>query len=65
MRNRFGLVGGGVARRLVVGWTFGAVVSLAGVAASALLDLPTGATVVCTFALALAALWAVVGARRP
>ena len=35
--------------RLVIGWTFGALVSVAGILASAALDLPTGATVVCAF----------------
>jgi zinc/manganese transport system permease protein len=51
-------LGGSVASRLVIGWTFGAVVSVLGIAGSAMLDLPTGATVVCAFGLALAALWA-------
>lgn len=49
--------GGGVARRLVVGWTFGAAVSVLGIAASAALDLPTGATVVCVFGIALPCAW--------
>jgi zinc/manganese transport system permease protein len=35
--------------RLAVGWTMGAVVSALGVYVSLLLDLPTGATIVCTF----------------
>lgn len=35
--------------RLLIGWTFGAVVSVLGIVASAALDLPTGATVVCAF----------------
>ena len=49
-----GLVRGGtVARRLAVGWTSGAMVSLLGVVASAALDLPTGATVACVFGLAI------------
>ena len=39
--------------RLAIGWTMGAVVSAAGVAASFLLDLPTGATIVATFGAAL------------
>jgi zinc/manganese transport system permease protein len=49
---------GAVATRLVIGWTFGAAVSLAGVAASAVFDLPTGATVVCAFGVALFLGWA-------
>jgi zinc/manganese transport system permease protein len=52
------------AERLVIGWGFGTAVSVAGIAASATLDLPTGATVVCTFGVALVAWWAVVRARR-
>jgi zinc/manganese transport system permease protein len=55
-------VGGPVAARLAVGWTLGSVVSVAGIAASAALDLPTGATVVCAFGLALLAFWGL--ARR-
>jgi zinc/manganese transport system permease protein len=43
------VLGGTVTTRLLVGWAFGALVSLLGVLASALLDLPTGATVACTF----------------
>ena len=46
-------LGGTVATRLVVGWAFGTLVSLLGILASALLDLPTGATVACTFGLTL------------
>ncbi|MFC1520977.1 metal ABC transporter permease [Elusimicrobiota bacterium] len=37
------------ATRLGVGWTLGAITSLAGIYFSAALDLPTGATVVCAF----------------
>jgi zinc/manganese transport system permease protein len=47
------VLGGTVATRLVVGWAFGTLVSLLGILASALLDLPTGATVACTFGLTL------------
>lgn len=50
-------VGGSVATRLAVGWTFGAVVSVVGISASAVLDLPTGATVVCAFGATLLAFW--------
>jgi zinc/manganese transport system permease protein len=39
--------------RLAIGWTMGVVVSAAGVAASFLLDLPTGATIVATFGVVL------------
>jgi zinc/manganese transport system permease protein len=45
--------GGSVATRLAIGWAFGAVVSVAGLAASALLDLPTGAAVACAFGASL------------
>ena len=39
--------------RLAIGWTMGALVSAGGVALSFILDLPTGATIVATFGLAL------------
>jgi len=39
--------------RLAIGWTMGTIVSAVGVYLSLLLDLPTGATIVCTFGLAL------------
>jgi len=42
-----------IGRRLAIGWTMGAVVSALGVYFSLVLDLPTGATIVCTFALVL------------
>jgi len=48
-------LGGTVAARLLIGWSFGTLVSVVGMAASAILDLPTGATVVCTFGLTLLA----------
>jgi zinc/manganese transport system permease protein len=38
-----------VGRRLAIGWTMGTVVSALGVWLSLQLDLPTGATIVCTF----------------
>jgi zinc/manganese transport system permease protein len=50
------LVRGSLSSRLATGWGFGAAVSAAGMVASAALDLPTGAAVVCTFGLALAVL---------
>ena len=46
-------VGGAVSTRLLVGWAFGTGVSVLGMLASALLDLPTGATVACMFGLVL------------
>jgi zinc/manganese transport system permease protein len=42
-----------VGRRLAIGWTMGTVVSALGVYLSLVLDLPTGATIVCTFGLVL------------
>src|SRR5947208_4353882 len=38
-----------VGRRLAIGWTMGTLVSALGVYFSVLFDLPTGATIVCTF----------------
>ncbi len=45
--------------RLAIGWSMGALVSAGGVALSFFLDLPTGATIVATFGLALLLLAAV------
>ena len=42
-----------IGKRLAIGWTMGTVVSALGVLLSLLLDLPTGATIVCTFGLVL------------
>jgi zinc/manganese transport system permease protein len=39
--------------RLAIGWTMGTAVSALGVYLSLVLDLPTGATIVCTFGLVL------------
>src|SRR6185436_17482738 len=47
------IAGGSVTTRLIIGWAFGTVVSVIGMVASAALDLPTGATVVCAFGLTL------------
>jgi zinc/manganese transport system permease protein len=47
------LLGGTVSRRLAVAWGFGTFVSVVAMVASAILDLPTGATVVCAFGLIL------------
>jgi zinc/manganese transport system permease protein len=38
-----------IGTRLAIGWTMGTVVSGAGVYLSLKLDLPTGATIVCSF----------------
>lgn len=48
-----------VGTRLAIGWTMGTVVSAIGVYLSLALDLPTGATIVCTFGLALVLMAAV------
>ncbi|MGH7313352.1 MAG: metal ABC transporter permease [Candidatus Rokuibacteriota bacterium] len=61
-------LGGSMGKRLLIGWTFGGVVSVLGVTASAALDLPTGATVVCAFGFTLLAFWPLtrwVGRRHP
>jgi zinc/manganese transport system permease protein len=50
-----------VGPRLAIGWTMGTVVSAIGVYLSLVLDLPTGATIVCTFGLVLI----IMGAVRP
>jgi zinc/manganese transport system permease protein len=42
-----------IGRRLAIGWTMGTIVSALGVYLSLVLDLPTGATIVCTFGAAL------------
>ena len=50
------LVGGRIGARLLVGWAFGTAVSVIAMVGSAVLDLPTGATVVCAFGITLLAL---------
>ncbi len=50
-----------IGRRLAIGWTMGSIVSAAGVFLSLKLDLPTGATIVCTFGVVLA----LMAAARP
>src|SRR5439155_20692417 len=50
-----------IGRRLAIGWTMGTVVSALGVYASLMMDLPTGATIVCTFGVALI----IMALRRP
>jgi len=42
-----------IGKRLAIGWSMGAIVSALGVYLSLQLDLPTGATIVCTFGLIL------------
>ena len=42
-----------VGPRLAIGWALAAVVSILGMYLAVILDLPTGATIVCTFGLAL------------
>jgi zinc/manganese transport system permease protein len=55
-----------IGTRLAIGWTMGAVVSAAGILASFQLDLPTGATIVCTFGVALVIMaLARLGMRQP
>jgi zinc/manganese transport system permease protein len=53
------MLGRSIPEKLFIGWAFGTVVSVIGMIASAALDLPTGATVVCAFALTLVVVWAV------
>jgi zinc/manganese transport system permease protein len=50
-----------IGTRLAIGWTMGTVVSALGIYLSVVLDLPTGATMVCTFGLVLI----VMAAARP
>jgi zinc/manganese transport system permease protein len=38
-----------IGKRLAIGWSMGTLVSALGVYLSLVLDLPTGATIVCTF----------------
>lgn len=45
--------------RLAIGWTMGTLVSALGVYLSVLVDLPTGATIVCTFGIVLVAMFLV------
>ncbi len=48
-----------IGKRLAIGWTMGTVVSALGVYLSLVLDLPTGAAIVCTFGLVLIVMAAV------
>ena len=51
----------GIGTRLVIGWTMGTIVSVLGMYFSVAFDLPTGATIVCTFGAVLIAM----AAMRP
>jgi zinc/manganese transport system permease protein len=53
------LYGRTIGSRLAIGWVMGILVSILGMYFSVLLDLPTGATIVCTFGLVLIALAAI------
>jgi zinc/manganese transport system permease protein len=48
-----------IGRRLAIGWTMGTLVSALGIYCSFLLDLPTGATIVCTFGAVLIAMFCI------
>jgi zinc/manganese transport system permease protein len=48
-----------IGKRLAIGWSMGTLVSALGVYLSLMLDLPTGATIVCTFGLVLVVMAAV------
>ena len=48
-----------IGRRLAIGWVMGVVVSMLGMYFSVQFDLPTGATIVCTFGLVLIVMAAV------
>ena len=50
--------------RLLLGWSLSASVSLIGIIASAYFDIPTGATIVCVFGLALVVVWSVMVLAR-
>jgi len=57
------LLAGRIGARLAVGWAFGAAVSIVAMVGSAVLDLPTGATVVCAFGLSLLVLGVLLALR--
>ena len=55
-----------IGKRLAIGWTTGSVVTALGILLSFKIDLPTGATIVCTFGitlLLLALVWALTRRR--
>lgn len=47
------LIADRISTRIILGWLIGLIVSIVGISASYTLDLPTGATVVCVFGLAV------------
>jgi zinc/manganese transport system permease protein len=55
----------GIGQRLAIGWTMGIIVSALGVYLSLKLDLPTGATIVCTFGSMLIVMAAIRPLFRP
>lgn len=55
------LYSGRIGSRLAIGWVMGVIVSMLGMYFSVQFDLPTGATIVCTFGLVLAVMAAVRG----
>jgi zinc/manganese transport system permease protein len=57
-------LGRDIGSRLLIGWAFGTAVSVLGMLGSAALDLPTGATIVCAFGVALVAVWVMAPAAR-
>jgi zinc/manganese transport system permease protein len=59
------LLGRTVAQKLAIGWAFGTLVSVIGITASAVFDLPTGATVDCAFGVTLIVLWAAFQTAKP
>src|SRR2546426_1788396 len=59
------MLGRTIRSKLLIGWGFGTLVSVLGMVASAGLDLPTGATVVCAFGLTLVALSVVFYTLQP
>ncbi len=54
----------GIGTRLAIGWSMGTVVSVLGMYFSVVFDLPTGATIVCTFGAVLIAMAAAAAAPR-
>jgi zinc/manganese transport system permease protein len=59
------LYGRTIGARLAIGWVMGILVSILGMYFSVLLDLPTGATIVCTFGLVLSVMAALRVVIRP
>jgi zinc/manganese transport system permease protein len=58
------MLGVSLGARLMIGWAFGTAVSVVGVIASAVLDTPTGATIVCAFGAVLVVFWVVTRLSR-